>query len=319
MISYKEELAAFMAKLNYPANARTVFLGVETRMENEPSYAAAFETWVQKYLGDPAMHIGTAYEALSPLWDEHHENHYTMEFLFNMHCALHLPKMYAAWGWTETMYWDAMLDFSSKLKECMECKNVPGSFVASWFDGWFKGRRFALGRFQYEPHSVFMDPAKKLPCGYVMPQNGEFVAMHIPNTGVPLSDAERNYSYMLADDFFKRIYGDRPVVLRTSTWLLYPKHYEFLPKSSNILKYMDDFQLDNWDVYPVFKDAWRIFGQYVDLPLEEWPEDTSLRRAYKKWLLAGNQAGWGAGLIVLQDGRNITKIPDAYHGPYTKL
>ena len=40
------------------------------------------------------------------------------------------------------------------------------------------------------------------------------------------------------------------------------------------------------------------------LPYNELPEDTSLKRAYKNWLIEKNETGGGVGVIVF-DGEKI--------------
>ena len=69
---------------------------------------------------------------------------------------------------------------------------------------------------------------------------------------------------------------------------------------------MDDFEIFDSSEHEGFGDDWRVFGHYTDFPLEEWPEDTSLRKAYKKWLTDGNPTGHGCGVIVF-DGEKILR------------
>lgn len=45
-------------------------------------------------------------------------------------------------------------------------------------------------------------------------------------------------------------------------------------------------------------DLWRIFGADADLPYDQLPKDTSLKKAYAEYLTAGNQVGEGFGVFV---------------------
>ena len=90
------------------------------------------------------------------------------------------------------------------------------------------------------------------------------------------------------------------------SWLLYPRHREFLPEKSNILRFLDDFEIVSWAEKENFGDAWRVFGRYSELPVEQLPRDTSLRRAYADWLAAGNKTGDGYGLFLF-DGEKIVR------------
>ena len=75
------------------------------------------------------------------------------------------------------------------------------------------------------------------------------------------------------------------------SWMLLPEHKDILPEGTNIRRFMEEYELG------VFierdGDLWRIFGRpnsecknYSTLP-----EDTSLRRIYKKYLLGGGRIG----------------------------
>lgn len=44
-------------------------------------------------------------------------------------------------------------------------------------------------------------------------------------------------------------------------------------------------------------DLWRIFNRMYEGDVTVLPEDTSMQRAYKNWLAAGNHAGWGEGIF----------------------
>ena len=74
--------------------------------------------------------------------------------------------------------------------------------------------------------------------------------------------------------------------------------------SSNILRFMNDFYIYDQYISDIKEDLWRIYGKYENSPLSELPEDTSLKRAYKQWLLDGNSVGGGVGVIVF-DGERI--------------
>ena len=88
------------------------------------------------------------------------------------------------------------------------------------------------------------------------------------------------------------------------SWLLYPPHYDFLPPQSNILKFMDCFDILRWEDADEFSDCWRVFASYKDLPPAELPRDTSLRRAFADRLIAGGKTGHGFGAFFF-DGENI--------------
>ena len=75
----------------------------------------------------------------------------------------------------------------------------------------------------------------------------------------------------------------------------------------NLLKFMGDFEMVNWKETPDdFHDRWRLYGKHASLPDDQLPCDTTMRRAYAKWLQAGNPTGRGFGIFAF-DGKKTLK------------
>ena len=295
-------------RLDFPAEARTCFLGVEQNLAANPAFAASLERCVKLFCKSDEVSLRVPLQKVERLAKKYKENKYTMDLVYIMHCARRTRKRYAEQGLPDELFWDGMFDLKYKLLECMACKNVPGTFVAGWNEGFLRLGRFTLGRFQYEPNGEYDGKDLKLECGLTVKKGDKFVGFHIPSSGQPLTDEVRNDSYRQAYEYFKEWAGGDVVLLRTHSWLLYPGHREFLPEKSNILKFMNDFEIYESGDHDDFGDAWRVFNQYAELPVTEWPEDTSMRRAFKKRLLDGGKTGSGAGFIVMHNGVNVTHI-----------
>ena len=125
--------------------------------------------------------------------------------------------------------------------------------------------------------------------------------------GIPLTDEVRLASYKAAYPHFVHLFEDGIVIFGCSSWLLYPRHREFLPAGMNLLKFMGDFEMVSGKETPDdFHDRWRVFGRYTDLPDDQLPKDTTMRRAYAEWLQAGNPTGRGFGIIAF-DGEKILR------------
>ena len=69
---------------------------------------------------------------------------------------------------------------------------------------------------------------------------------------------------------------------------------------------MDDFETVSWAEQDGFRNDWRVFDKYAELPYDRWPRDTSLRRAYADWMMKTGHAGDGFGVIVF-DGEKICR------------
>ena len=59
--------------------------------------------------------------------------------------AFVIKNIYIQAGISKEIYWDSMADIKYKLKECMDCEEVPGIFVADWYNG-FHDSKTKIGK-----------------------------------------------------------------------------------------------------------------------------------------------------------------------------
>ena len=290
-------------RTQFPEEAIPVLEQVAERLDSDKKFGAKFEVLRKGYMYGRGR-LGNYTKKLEKLAEKYDIHPYTLEMVFLMVCCELLHKRYRRKGISEEIYWDGVCDLKYKLVECIECEHVVGTFVADWNDGFLRMTRFALGRFQFEYSDFDMDYTTK--SGIKIKKGQDCLNFHIPSSGVPLTDDVRLDSYRRAWEFFKDIRTpDGYLILTCGSWLLFPKHEEFLDKNSNIMKFYRDFEIFEGREKDNFNDDWRIWGHYSDLPLEERPADTKLRAAYKNWMMAGNKTGYGIGLIVLKDGKPV--------------
>lgn len=296
----------FCEHYHYPDEAVKEIYRIEQRLDDDESFAARFDAAVEGYLLPETDGIKEALEKIATLAEEYKENEYTLNLVFLLNCTPILKGRYAKVDIPENIFWDTMDDMRCKLIECMNCEEVVGIFVPDWYDGFFKMSRFAYGRFQYEINTYDYDFDFTTACGKRITCGDKLINFHIPSSGVPLTDEVRFDSYRRAYEAYKNYFPDGKVIFCCGSWLLYPKHREFLPQNLNILRFMDDFEIVTWKESDNFSNGWRVFGKDSDLPLEQLPRNTSLRRAYADWLCAGNKAGSAFGVFVF-DGEKILK------------
>jgi len=304
MLHYSEYVKNLIK--NYPSEAQEVFTDVEKRLDGEPELGEPFDKLIEDYMINETVELNPALEAVDALAEKSGINENTLEFVFIMNCTEILHEKYIAAGIPEEVFTESVDDLRCKLLECIECEGVPGTFVAGWNNGFLKMRRFAYGRFQYEVSTYNFDFDFITSCGKKIVKGDKYINFHIPSSGIPLTDEVRLASYRKAYPHYKDIFPDGKVVFGCGSWLLYPRHREFLPPHLNILKFMDDFEIVCWEEQDHFGNDWRVFGHYSDLPYNELPRDTSLRKAYAEWLCAGNKAGDGFGVFVF-DGEKILR------------
>ncbi|MCR5149691.1 MAG: acyltransferase domain-containing protein [Clostridiales bacterium] len=301
-----DHIIKLMEKSEYPEQAVIELSRVEKRLDDEPEFGETMDRLCHDYMFPKPEDLGKYLEEIEKvIAPKFKENHYTLHFVFLMNCTEELLNRYHQKGISEDIYWDTVKDLKYKLLECMECEHCVGTFVAGWFSGFFEMNRFALGRFQFEYSSFSTDEGSYVTKNGMILHNGDFaVGFHIPSSGVPLTDEVRFDSYKRAYDFFKERFQGGPAVFICGSWLLYPKYKEILPGSMNMVKFANDFEIVRSGSDDKFNDDWRVFGHWTEYPVEEWPEDTTMRRAIKKFLLSGGKTGSGYGVIIF-DGEKI--------------
>ncbi len=304
MIHNNQFFINFMEKYNFPEEAKKCFLSIGEKLDSETDLSEKYDTILNEYMYPEADELRKALNDLTKLAEDNGINVYSIHCVFLIHCAEILKGRYEKAGINEEIFWDTMADIKYKLKECMDCEEVPGIFVADWYYGFFDMTRFAYGRFQYEMREF--DEEFTTSCGHKIKSGDKYVNFHIPSSGVSLTDEVRLDSYKKAYEAFKDEFPDGKMIFGCSSWLLYQKHKEFLPSHLNILRFMDDFEIVSTHESEDFSNGWRVFGKDSDLPFEQLPRNNSLQRAYADWLLAGNGAGGAFGIIVF-DGEKILR------------
>lgn len=300
-VAFLEYIENFMKGINLPPEAISEFMALERQIFTDSKLKELFKKLKADFFaGD--IEVGDALNKMEEIAEETGISKFSLHFIFLINCTDIILEKYKAEGLSEELFWHTMEDLRYKLLECYEVKGVWGTFVGTWFAGFFDLSRLALGRFQYELSDFGREKYDK--AGVVLTKDSPVYNFHIPSSGQPFDPQARLESYRLAYDFYGCKEKGEPIILVCNSWLLYEGHREFLPEKSNILSFMNDFDIiESWEK-DEFGDAWRVFGGKHELPMEQWPEDTSMRRAFKKRLLEKGKTGGGYGVIVF-DGEKI--------------
>lgn len=291
----------FMDRIGIPLEAKIEMLKVEKKIFSVEIISKIFsESKIE--LMNNNISLDETLVTISSFSKELDISEYTLHFVFLMNCTDILLENYKREHIDEQIFWDTMDDFRCKLLECYEVMGVWGTFVAGWFADFLNMKRFALGRFQYE--EIFFE-GKTYNKNSIVLNNGDKVYnFHIPSSGKGLDKFVRIASYRKAYDFFGFKDKGGILILVCNSWLLYEELQNILPKNSNILDFMHDFDIVLSIDKENFDDSWRVFGKYHKMPLEQLPIDTSLRKAIVEHLLAGRKMGNGFGIIAF-DGNKI--------------
>ncbi len=292
------------ARLGFPGEAVTSLCADAARI-NAGDACARFDAAVRENEASGFAFAGmdAAYAAIAA---EAGISEYAAAMLYLLSACETLEQRYLSHGYTEELFLDTMSDLRYKLMECIECKGVWGTFVASWFGRFYRLDRFALGRFQFE--KIVFEGEIFGVGGHFIRKGDPILNMHIPSSGVPLTDAVRYDSYRRAREFYYP--GEaQPTAFCCSSWLLYPDYEPYIPEHLNLKRFRRDFTVTGIGQYESFTNAWRVYGAKAELPPEEWPCDTTQRRIFAEYTKNGGRHGSAYGIFFF-DGERIVSAQD---------
>ncbi len=304
MVILNEHFKHIEEKLELPKEAIEALEKCALKIEKSKSFSKRYEEVFNTHMFPEANDFGKCCDKLKLLSIAYGVKEYTLDMMFLIHATETLHNLYKIKGISEDIFYTSIMDIKYKYRECVNCKGVHGVFVAWWATEFYNLRRFGLGRFQYDMGTFDMEDYTTS-SGVKIKKGEKTLGFHIPSSGVSLTDEVRLDSYKKAYEFFTDFRRDDGLMIfECGSWLLYPEYEKFLPANSNTLKFIKDFELISYDQSEKFGDAWRVFDKWGYKSPKHWPEDTSMRRAFKKWVLDGNKTGHGHGVIVF-DGDKI--------------
>ena len=207
----------------------------------------------------------------------------------------------AAIGIPKKVIYNTLCDFKYKLNECKTVHGVVGTEHFDWYVRFFELRLFAIGRLQFQLKAYSGDSYEK--DGKRLREGDRVLAVHIPDNSTPLEERACNQAFRDAKKLFCALLKISDIPFICSSWLLYPKNREFLPEKSNIVKFMNKFDListanyrkDNNTAIPF------LFHVKKSTPTELLPRGTSLQRAYAGHLMNGGKMGYGVGVMFVEE------------------
>ena len=189
-------------------------------------------------------------------------------------------KIYDSLHISETIFIDTMKCFSRFINEHMESYGTYGFDRDFWTMRQISARLFRLGSLEYE----LTEEAGQRVCH-----------IHIPSDG-NLALTPRRSSYAMAEGFLRQTFpGYDGVPFLCTSWLLSPGLRKCLPEGSRIRSFQDDFIIT--ETFPERTNFLTWVYKRPDIPLEKLPENTSLQRTLKNYLLAGGKVGEATGIL----------------------
>lgn len=293
-------------QLGLPQEAVSALEAAAGKLDVCPRAREKFDILLSEHLFPQAHDFKTCFGNLKKLSMGCGIKAYTLNFVFLIAAAEIMHARYRERGLSDKLFWDTLMDLKYKHRECVDCKGIHGIFVPGWYQGFYALRRFALGRYQYDMNTFDREDFTSA-AGITVKTGDKVLGIHIPSSFVPLTDEVRMDSLKRAYAFFPEFRRpDGLMIFECSSWLLDPNYKTFLPSTANTVRFIDDFEITACTPCEKFTDAWRIFDRWGYLSPRSWPEDNSLRRAFKHHVLAGGKTSHGHGIIVF-DGEKIVR------------
>ena len=127
------------------------------------------------------------------------------------------------------------------------------------------------------------------------------ISLHIPSDARMTAD-QLNESVARAKQFLKDFFPDwANIPMRCHSWLLSPALKSLLDEGSNILRFQRAFDIDREEYESDDELQWvfKLTGdQQKDVDLRALPENTTLQRRMKDYLIAGGKIGSAAGFLT---------------------
>ena len=193
---------------------------------------------------------------------------------------------YQSLGISGDIYIETLKCFTRFINEHQESYGTFGFDRDFWTMRQLAARLFRLGTLEFE---------------LTEDGEGKAVHVHIPSDA-DLTPEARHSSYDMARDFIARFfpaYEGAPFLC--TSWLLSPALKECLPEGSRIRSFQDEYEVT--DVFPEPDSFLTWVYKRPDIPFPDLPEDTSLQRNLKKYLLAGGKVREGEGRLLYFDSR----------------
>lgn len=265
------ELEELIQRIRLPENAKQTIEKYSLKEEDYQNWRTRFYNDTKAFLQD---------------WKAS-ENHLQWILPFYLRIACEVYEEYQKNHIDDQVFYATFYDITIWCEECYRKHGCYGLEEAGWIAYSAKMKLFRLGRLQFEPMVLQED---------LDGQSGTLKAgAHVLNVHIPAGEKMELdacvASIKQAENFFREAYE----AYICDSWLLSPVLKEFLPETSNIVRFQDMFELVK--VHHRFPQAEQRIFKDIRKDKTNYPEDTLLQRKAKEYILAGKDIGIGIGVI----------------------
>lgn len=290
-------LQEYLQKYGFGAEAEEVALSAFDRIGER-----ALQELCDLYVDDAEFRFESLTEKIETIAKESDVHTYTAYFVGMVFLIRKLGEFYKKRGYPEMVFDGVCRDLSYKYRECRSAKERVGIFDWAWYECFLTMGCFALGRLQFERKGFRLPKYEK--DGKTVEFDERVLSVHIPSAGRLLKE-DCDQSYQMAVEFFSKYFADEfqkayiPFVCWS--WLLYTRNPEIVPAGSNILTFMEKYDIIEIEEYGKETSdtlaCERIFG-IPDLN-REIPQKTAMQRSVYAFMQKGGRFGWGYGVFFL--------------------
>jgi len=180
-------------------------------------------------------------------------------------------------------------------KEKTGIYGIPQGILRRWLRRYVNGTIFRIGRLNFDIAESDRDYEIG---GYVLKKGEPCISVHIPKGGRLCEDVCEQ-SYADARDVFEKCFSMKPCFFVCYSWLLSPWLADVLPEDSLIVRFQKKYKIVSFDkspgdmlthIYPV------TYAEVATKPVDEYSEDTMLRKKTKERMKQGKMIGYGTGI-----------------------
>lgn len=194
-------------------------------------------------------------------------------------------EKYTEIGISEEIFAETMKCFTRFVKESM-----------------VRGGRYYFNREWWTPRQLSLQLFRigELEYELVEEKGQKYIYLHIPSDA-DMDKSKLRDSYEQAKLFLKKYFpAYQDVPIRCESWLMSPALPQLLPENSRIIQFQQNFKVD--ETYPGENDyaewVYNIEGDVTGMDMTKLPENTSLQRSMKQYLLDGGSVGTALATLV---------------------
>lgn len=194
-------------------------------------------------------------------------------------------------GIDEATSWSALACLGAQMRNYRTMHGRGGLHTQDWLTFHFRGAVYPLGRLHFERTKISFQAAGG-------PEPGEpALGVHIPEGRLTPESCDE--SIARARGFFARHFPDEPCRYAVcSSWVLDPQLREYLGAHTNIIRFLDRFQIVPAGTGDDDATVVEFIFKRPRSELERLPQDTSLQRAIVNHIRSGRhwqfRTGWFA-------------------------